>query len=1018
MAKPHNELNQQPETGKNPSPVLVSAILFIVLLTLFLVVDSARQEGNDQRSSYVPEALDASYKPYPVSVQNPQDGMTTPVDSMVRDIYVTQHEISQGAHQLFVYFDTFTHRPAPLNLKDFDLSRPQDAQWYNFAIYFIMLLAVVVPSLLLVNLEKRYKKNDRQAVMDRIMTYVIRHKALVIMLLVAIAVLLSLVNLSTPLDKEHEHLADPFFVLVCFSALAVAALAIKHVVQEIRNEHFKFANNTSLMHKEVFRRILIWSALGIWAMGFLCYFMGMYSLGTQKSALASIVRPALESSKMFVLSDSVKDISYTLRENGAFMGFYTLCKMACLLISSFAVVSLMWSRISSYWSVRNRFAVGDLFVFFGINESSKILAHSIVTKLESDTDKKWTLVMVESRNTPADGASNSLSMSNLTGMFNFRKEAFAETRAVSEHALLLVSNSSLNSRECSEQVNEMFEAMKNGENITQSKKHELFNVLGLKNLSKMLKRASSRHFFFMDEEPRTNIDGSDNLRKMLNIVHPAMRATIYCLARDNAFSKPLQTPLCCNASGAAKDMVDNIEVKILDLSLMAAQSLFMDPDNHPINFVERDTATASVKSRFEALVIGFGNTGRDIVRYLYEFGAFLDHECAGADDNHPVRRSPFQCTILDHEMDKIKPRYLTKIPAVNDACNNGDKNDPLLRFEPTALDSESFVKLLTEKLENPDMNYMVICLGNDKTNMSTLTFVVDQALRVRKGELNNLRIYVRNYTPPFETAMLEQAAHYNRLLGGRPVVNVFGNRSALFSHAMIIDDQIICSARTLYAAYNDLKGTRELNWDERHDRGRGIERQVVDGKETLVYKGITWQQQNKILRQETQDIHNGMHLGTKLRLLGLENLDDAASCDSLNELKDAISFQVKGSKVTHTLKTSTKLNVPLLYLNMARNEHLRWNASHEMLGYVPAKPHAEFNCNETTRVHNCLVNWDELDEATRWHNRKEPDYPVDYKAFDYLMVRTSLQLAGQGLAQQESKVTEEPGSDEQTEADA
>ena len=1018
MAKSDNELNHQPKTGKNSSPVLKLLIFLIVLLTLYVVFDSARQEGNNQRRNYVPEALDASYKPYPASVYEPEDGMTAPVDSMVRDIYVTQREISQGAHQLFMFFDTFTHRPAPLILKDFDLSRPQDAQWYNFAIYFIMLLVVVVPALLLVRLEKKFRKNDKQAVMDRVMTYVIRHKVLITILLVAILVLLSLVNLSVPFDKEHENLADPFFVLVCFSSLAVAAWAFKHVVHEIKNERFKFAGKSSLLQKEIIRHILIWSALGIWALGFLCYFLGMYSLGTQKSALASIVRPALESGKMFVLSDNVKDIVYTLRENGAFMGFYTLCKLAFLLISSFTVVSFMWSRINSFWSIRNRYAVGDLFVFFGINESSKILAHSIAAKLEAESDKKWTLVMVESRNASVDSASNGLSMSKLMGMFNFRKEAFAETQAVSEQALLVISNSPLSGRDCGEHVNRIFKAMKNGEEITQSMKDELFNVLGLKNLSKMMKRASSRHFFFLDEDALTNIDGSDNLRKMLNIVHPAMRATIYCLARGNALSKLLQTPLWSNASRAAQDKVDNVEVKILDLSLMAAQSLFMNPDNHPINFVERDTATASVKSRFEALVIGFGYAGRDIVRFLYEFGAFLDHKCAGADDNHPVYRSPFQCTIVDQEIDKIKPRYTARIPAVMDACNNGEKGDPLLRFEQAALDSEGFVKLLTEKLGNPDMNYVVICLGNDNSCMRALTFVVDHALRVRKGELGKLRIFVRNYKSTFESAMLEQADHYNQLLGGRPVVNVFGNRSQLFTHAMIIDDQIACSARTLYAAYNDLKGTREQNWNERHDRGRGIEQQIVDGKETLVYKGITWQQQNKILRQETQDTHNGMHVGTKLRLLGLENLDDADNRDRLNELKDAISFHVKGSKVTYTLKTSGKLNVPLLYLNMARNEHLRWNASHEMLGYVGPEPQTEFNCNETAKVHNCLVNWEELDEATRWHNEKDPAYPVDYKAFDYLMVKTSLHLAGQGLPQPESEVAEEPGPDEQTETDA
>ena len=1208
------------------------------------------QEGNHKRRIIVPEALDAPYQPYrPIESINKTDRVT-PMDSMMRDVYVVQREINQGSHQLYLFFDTFTHRPAPLDLKHFDLKNPKDAQWYNFGIYFIMFLLVVFPTLsafivkFIFNQKVKDKREwfndkvrDNMGRIDKAISFVINHKIMIVFIVFLIAILLSMVNLSVPLEKEFEYRADPFFVFVCFSSLAVATVALKYVLKGLKR--IKIGGETSLSSKSIFRKTLFWGALGIWAMGFLCYFIGMYSLGTQKSVLASIVRPALESGKMFVLSDSTKEISFTLRNNGAFMGFYTICKLGFLLISSFALVSVAWSRIVSYSTIRKRSVdPGDMYVFFGFNENSKILAQDVAKRLREekkkrDAEKKkledekkripdlmkkkkelekqhagykklrkkhyklsnakdikdleneiqnlkenikrrekdaesgqhWTIAMVENRNDPSEGEGNGMTISSLIGMFNFRKDAYAETREIDNKALLVVSDSSIGSRECSEQIEDVRKMIDNGEEPDKETKYGLFNSLGLKNLSKMIKNANkgiieliqevkkktengeelddktkkklfkhlshhldSRdlytiikevkaseddkliikaekrikkgkepkkrkkkkllihlcdslgfdefinlvqkaknynhkcHFFFLDEDARANIDAADNLREMLEIVHPNHPETIiYCLARDNAFSSLLEREDNIENAGNAH----KIEIKLLDLSVMAAQSLFRDPDNHPINFVDCDTETATVKSRFDALILGFGRSGRDIVRYLYEFGAFLDHDKL---KDGKVVRSPFQCTIMDKDIDLIMPRYLAKIPAVRAVYVNNiaaDKNstspseasdnDQLLRFVKAALNSNQFVELIDKKLNKKESfaNFVVINMGSDNANMGALTYLVDHVMRNCKGDLGKLRIFVRSYDPTYEDMVRDRANHYKELLGGKSVVKIFGQRSELLSYDMVVADEISSRAHEFHEFYSQERQSNHQNPSDNHES--------ADDHCTR------WRQQNRDLRQKTQDIHNGIHIDTKLRLVGLarhinykELLMDQMGEDQIKkqiddlvqeilqtqestpwfyrllpkylkiiflqkndnneqelnkiisekrellegmlpfpdkELKDKVE-QLKGpnksidngrlfSLPEHPILaylTPDDKKLSLIYKNLAINEHLRWVASLEMLGYTgPNKKQkaAMTKCDDVAMVHPGMVEWNDP------YNKKEN------KAFDHLLVKSSFNLA-------------------------
>lgn len=67
-------------------------------------------------------------------------------------------------------------------------------------------------------------------------------------------------------------------------------------------------------------------------------------------------------------------------------------------------------------------------------------------------------------------------------------------------------------------------------------------------------------------------------------------------------------------------------------------------------------------------------------------------------------------------------------------------------------------------------------------------------------------------------------------------------------------------------------------------------------------------------------------------------------------------------------------------------EHARWNAAHSLLGYQVNKVGS--TCDERRMLHNCMVEWKDLDSVSA----KSEWQPCDYKAYDYTMVETSIAI--------------------------
>ena len=173
----------------------------------------------------------------------------------------------------------------------------------------------------------------------------------------------------------------------------------------------------------------------------------------------------------------------------------------------------------------------------------------------------------------------------------------------------------------------------------------------------------------------------------------------------------------------------------------------------------------------------------------------------------------------------------------------------------------------------------------------------------------------------------------------------------------------------------------------------------------------------KLRRQTEQDMSNACHTLTKRELME-RSMPQNYSFNDLHQKIQQLKNPQKGTEFFHKYD-SLGNNVSKLILNLAITEHLRWSASHEMLGYKKGN-----KTDEQRQLHNCLVGWEELDRVScqsckdateRLENGETWDYDFskhikenyphyknkvkayvlflpDYKRFDFGVVETTIAL--------------------------
>ena len=454
------------------------------------------------------------------------------------------------------------------------------------------------------------------------------------------------------------------------------------------------------------------------------------------------------------------------------------------------------------------------------------------------------------------------------------------------------------------------------------------------------------------------------------------------------------------------------EIIFRDSSKLAIRSLFrpvgaQQKSALPVDYVsiakdKEGNKLGYVESAFKSIIIGLGETGMEALKFLYEYASFPDKD---------GKKSPFFCRIFDRDIPSRRKLFYEELSWSEplDVANNGEE----IEFVNEEVNTDSFWKKFEDGIE--DVNYIFVCLGDDKLNLSVANAILNHHLKGRDTG-NRFVIMLKQRNPDGMAMKTIQSINAKN----KNCIRVFGEAAEIWRHNVISDNPMEEKAIRYYTTYqkantypaefvkeeapklgilaeeweNFIWGASEeqrkqveADWVDYLSGKTDEERQALDNtwSEELRDK---WEDRNKTirsgnlksrtqsLRQRTQDISNVLHASTKLALMPEWMLSRAGEISSAIPGKFFGKFYDGGDKRTESL----------LHL-LAVEEHLRWNASHILLGYKLGS-----KTDDLLKTHKCLKDYEALSDAVQH--------------YDWLVVKTTLKLYAEAEASKNQKTQE------------
>lgn len=629
------------------------------------------------------------------------------------------------------------------------------------------------------------------------------------------------------------------------------------------------------------------------------------------------------------------------------------------------LIGLAYSRLHAYYRLNYATKINDdknhLYLFFGNNEPSELLIKDIVKN-----DSKAVAIIIDEANVKEDDNDE---WEGIVGLIAHKRKVFKTAEKIGAHVAI-----------ASQQLDDV------DDDITAREDFDAFGYLGLSKIKKFIHKLSQTsspelHIFFMGENEELNIRNIIALAKDATIMSVSKNKDlyhrIYCHARYNGPNRVIQDVA----------LKKRLNIKIVDSSHIAIELLKLDPECHPVNVVKTsDKNLATVESPLKTLIVGFGEVGRDALRFLYEFGAFVDSK-------NPNIRSPFECVIVDRNLDLIKGTFMASMPGIFKPHRWVGMDNPSIHFVNADHNNQAFYdKVLYQNKFLEEINYIVISIGNNDEAIALAARIFDHIRRVRE-DVSNLRIFVRCTDDNKVEGIQKIADHYNYGYGegdkNTPVIQIFGQPEKTYTYDLVVSDRLIEVGKQFHEEYRKLSGEGD-SWDDRHKK---LTDTGIPNIESL----------RKLRRQESQDRANALHSGTKVILLK-EAMKKLAKENGT--VLDWYSFYLRyfnADGSTNVEGKQTDIRYPGLsgkeneiICRLAQLEHLRWNAAHELMGYVFYE--GGKSCDERTMRHNCLCPWDKLDKQSDLIT----EWSCDYKKYDFGIVDTTVALYKDNILYPES----------------
>lgn len=636
-----------------------------------------------------------------------------------------------------------------------------------------------------------------------------------------------------------------------------------------------------------------------------------------------LLRPMMSSFDMFML-DIDSDILHEIGTHDTLKGLLMINAALSFACTLSLIAGLLATRVKAYFKLRLKVGrnTEEYCIFFGVNTDTELLAADIRKNRPGAA-----IILVETIETVEDDSgidSIVKSVTQRSSIFRFAKSIGADVALADAPAHTVEGN-------------------------------KILKGMNLICLDKILKKASPSatvNIFLLSHDDNNNA------------------AALAALAGDATLrSLPGIHFFCRGAAGTMTlgeelSRFNGLDIRMVDMPRLAVESLKANGEMHPVRFIETEPGRIGTDKTFTALVVGFGSTGQRALEFLYQFSALPDSRTLSGD----VRRSPVNITIADSAMSIIKGRYLSARPVIADIASGKDPGRPEhLSFIKADCRSRSFFERVLTPAFCLNANYIVVSIADDDTAMSVAVDILDR-IRTFRQDLSKLVIAV-HCTDGGRYHSMHTVAHNYNCACGYNTIRIFGNPESLLTYEAVVkarterDASVFCRRYSLLTPY-------PTDWMARR---KECYNNIAENKGTAI--DII----RNLMRMERQDRINVRHISTKLDLLhrALPNIDPADLARRVFPDKkiartgsyDNISYPNLSEKENAVMR------------GLAITEHLRWNASHEMLGYR----RGDIN-NHRERTHKCLTHWQNLSSGPL----KNSD---DYKLFDYNVVETSLYLS-------------------------
>lgn len=653
---------------------------------------------------------------------------------------------------------------------------------------------------------------------------------------------------------------------------------------------------TSRLLESISNNLLVVSSV-IWLLGVVVYIVGFYR--DELNWLSVIPRAIISSFKMFVVTNELARVPKELQENAIYMSAFSIVHFIAAFITFLFIFKMVGYKIKSSlkmlihkWSYAKSKVVH---LFWGVNEASCLLAEDIRKNHATET-----IIFVDIDEECDDNTQKKATLSHITNTITIKNSEIARLDAID--ALVDHCYNGPATLKCDNET-------------------DIFGSLHLKNIGTIVQKSNRSYFYFLSNDEAQNMAGALNLQKDKRLRSMVdNKPIIYVHARRDANNEVFD-----HYSQYDEDS-QRMEIKIVDSAYLSIVTLKQDEAALPVNCVKIDKATGLVNSPFTSLIVGFGSTGQEAFKFLYEYSAFV-----GPD----LKKSPFKCYAIDEKMNKIAGLIRKKMPAIGE--------DELTLVQAT-VDSEEFWENIETLISG--LNYVVIALNNDSMGLSLAVNLFKYALKYRPSSSPMLKIMVRCYDNGNEKRMTEVVNNLNKSIEGNNIeIRLYGREKDLYCCNTILSDATLTEAKEFNNVYENSELSAEEQWEKNFGEDEII--RLINKKKMSRYHAIY-----DINRRIAQNISNSLHRRTKMILMGF------GKDETSERLRLYYGYVMSREEGTTKYKCS-KEDAQLLQ-NIAMVEHERWIASHKLMGYT-------YNpVNDCVQKHHkCICHWDDLDEVTQ-----------------------------------------------------